>query len=77
MTNRSKKMANGSKVVHQIEIQTRYLYPFDKMNVGDTFTYPASIAPLVRRAASWHKKRTGRCFKTKTGDELGECRRVR
>ncbi|WP_094796978.1 hypothetical protein [Bordetella genomosp. 7] len=53
------------------------IYPFEKMDVGDSFVVPASFVAKVRAAASFHGKRHGRKFSVRhVGDDQCRCWRV-
>ncbi len=51
-------------------------YPFQEMNVGDTFTTASTESNRVKAAASTYGKRHGRKYRTRVVDAIVECTRV-
>jgi len=51
-------------------------YPFENMNVGDSFAFPKEIRVSVARAAHYHGKSKGKMFTTRAVDGAYRCWRI-
>lgn len=54
-------------------------FPFDKMEVGDSFEIALDMRADVRSAAQWYEKKTGKIFRVVTfrDENLARCGRIR
>ncbi len=59
-----------------VKIDKRKKYPFDQMNVGDSFFAKNKTARSLSNSSQWHAKKTGKKFTCTTEADGARCWRV-